>query len=404
MIAETISLGILSLPGAMAVLGLIPGLILLVVMGGLASYTGYVIGLFKNRYAFIHTMADAGEVLFGPVGREVLGFGQLLFIIFIMGAHILSFSIMMNAVTDHATCNIVFMVAGTIISFVITLPRTLENLSYYCVFSFFSVFAAVGVTLIGVSITKPGLDPVTMTQNINLFPPAGTSFHKAFLAVTNIVFAYAGHVAFFTFICELREPREFPKALALLQCSDIAMYIVASVTIYYYTGPNVTSPALDSAPPMLRKIAYGLAMPTIVVAGVVNGHIAVKYLYVRMFRNSKENIMHKKGIKSYGPWMLICAVLWLVAWLIAEGVPVFENLLGLTGALFASWFTFGLSGMFWLHLNFERDGWTVRILDGWSWKKVMLVVLNVACIIIAFCIVSCPAPPPPPLPLTPALP
>lgn len=272
MVAETISLGILSLPAAIAVVGLIPGLILLIFLGALATYTGYVIGQFRLKYTHVANMADAGEVLFGHVGREVLGFGQSLFIVFVMGAHILSFSIAMNAITSHATCTVVFMVVGTVVSFIFTLPRTLGNLSYYCIASFASIIAAVLITMIAVSIQKPGLHPVTQLQQINLFPPANVEFHVAFLAVTNIVFAYSGHVAFFGFIAELRNPKDFPKALALLQCSDIAMYIIAAVVIYYYAGPAVASPALDSASPLFRKIAYGIALPTIIIAGVVCLH------------------------------------------------------------------------------------------------------------------------------------
>lgn len=279
MITETISLGALSLPAALSVLGIIPGLTLIVFLGILASYTGYVIGQFKIRYPHVRSMADAGEILFGAIGREVLGFGQLFFTVFIMAAHILSFSIMMNAITSHDTCTIVFSsMAGMLVSLIFTLPRTLGNLSYYCIASFASVIVAVLITMIGVSITKPGLDPISNMQKVDLFPPAAVHFHEGFLAMTNIVFAYAGHVAFFGFTSELREPKEFPKALALLQCSDIAMYIIASVVIYYYAGTNVASPALDSASHIIRKVAYGVAMPTIVIAGVVNGHVAVKYL------------------------------------------------------------------------------------------------------------------------------
>jgi amino acid permease len=53
MVAETISLGILSLPAAIAGIGLVPGLILLIGLGLLATYTGYVIGQFKWRYPHI---------------------------------------------------------------------------------------------------------------------------------------------------------------------------------------------------------------------------------------------------------------------------------------------------------------------------------------------------------------
>jgi hypothetical protein len=66
---------------------------------------------------------------------------------------------------------------------------------------------------------------------------------------------------------------------------------------------------------------------------------------VRLFRNSEDDIMHQKNFKAYGFWVLVCAVLWTLAWVIAEGIPVFNDLLGITGALFASWFTFGVSGI-----------------------------------------------------------
>ena len=127
----------------------------------------------------------------------------------------------------------------------------------------------------------------------------------------------------------------------------------------------------------------------------VNGHIAVKYLYVRIFRNDKDNIMQQKTFRAYGSWILICTVLWIIAWIIAEAVPVFEDLLGLTGALFASWFTYGLSGMFWLKMNFERNRWAIkRRADSgkWTWKKWILLAVNILNIIIATCIVSlmCP--------------
>ncbi|KAI1610235.1 transmembrane amino acid transporter protein-domain-containing protein [Exophiala viscosa] len=377
MVAETISLGILSLPQAISQVGIIPGLILLLALGALASYSGYVIGQFKMRYPHIHSMGCAGEVLFGRWGGEILGWGQFLFYIFVMGSHILTFSIMMNAITGHGACTIVWMVVGTILSFLCTLPRTLKNLSYYSVVSFLSIIGAVMITMIGVSITKPGLAPGETTLHVRLWPRPGLGFQDGFLAVANMVFAYAGHVAFFTFISELRKPEDFPKALALLQCSDISMYIITAVVVYYYAGDNVRSPALDSAGNVVKKVAYGIAIPTIVIAGVVNGHVGVKYLYVRLLRNRTDDLMHQKSWKSYGIWVGICTGSWLAAWLIAEAVPVFNDLLGLTSALFASWFTFGLSGMFWMKMNLTRRSWKIVPRESWSKRKSFLFLVNV---------------------------
>lgn len=75
-------------------------------------------------------MADAGEVLMGPIGREVLGAAQLLFLIFISGSHVLTFGIMLNTLSDHGTCTIVFNVIGLIVCFLFTLPRTLLKVSW----------------------------------------------------------------------------------------------------------------------------------------------------------------------------------------------------------------------------------------------------------------------------------
>lgn len=70
-------------------------------------------------------MGDAGEVLMGAFGRELLGTGQLLFLIFIMASHILTFSVAMNTITEHGTCTIAFGVVGLVISFIGALPRTM---------------------------------------------------------------------------------------------------------------------------------------------------------------------------------------------------------------------------------------------------------------------------------------
>lgn len=64
-------------------------------------------------------------------------------------------------------------------------------------------------------------------------------------------------------IAELKEPRDFPKALSILQCLDLSLYLVAAIVIYFYAGDEVASPALGSASPLISKIAYGIALPTV---------------------------------------------------------------------------------------------------------------------------------------------
>ena len=101
----------------------------MVVLGLLAGYTAYVIFQFKTRYPHVAHMADAGEVIGGPIGREIVGAGQLLFCLFLMASHLLTFRVAMNAITEHGTCSIVFGIVGMVVAFVGNLPRTLNNVA-----------------------------------------------------------------------------------------------------------------------------------------------------------------------------------------------------------------------------------------------------------------------------------
>ncbi|KAJ5988022.1 hypothetical protein N7481_003232 [Penicillium waksmanii] len=360
MVAENISLGILSLPSAVATLGIVPSFLILLGLSGISWYTGYVMGQFKLRFPQVHSMGDAGELLLGPIGREVAFVGQLLFIIFLMASHILTFSVLFNTITDHGTCTIVFGVVGLIFCCICALPRTSGKVFYMSIVSAISILVATLVTMISIGVDAP--------DNVQNDITTEVSFVDAFLAVTNIVFAYIAHVSFFGIMSEMEDAREFPKALAMLQVVDTTMYIVTAMVIYCYAGPDVKSPALSSAGPIMKKVAYGLAIPTVVVAGVVFGHVACKYIYVRIFRGDRSHHMHQNSPLALGTWVAIALSTWTIAWIIAESIPVFNDLLSLISALFGSWFSYGLPALFWIVMN--KGQLTA------NWKKITLLIIN----------------------------
>ncbi|KAJ6021547.1 hypothetical protein N7540_007051 [Penicillium herquei] len=305
----------------------IRGCILILGLGALTTYTGYVLGQFKIRYPQIHNMSDAAEILFGAWGREIVTAAQILFFIFLMGAHILTFSIMMNTLTDHGACTILFCLTSAR-SFIFGMD-------------------------IAYSINQPTL-------------------LNGFSASLNIVLSFAGHLAFFSFQSELAEPKDFTKALISLQVIDTSLYLVAALVIYYYTGADVKSPAILSASPVVAKISFGIAVGTIIIAGVIIAHVGAKTIYVRLFRGT--NRMNEYSLVSYGSWVLIVLTLWTVAWIIANAIPVFNDILELLAAAFASWFSFGLEGLFWLHMN---RGKLV------SKRKIALAIFNILLVLIA---------------------
>ncbi|KAF1928669.1 N amino acid transport system protein [Didymella exigua CBS 183.55] len=368
MLAENVSLGVLALPQALAVLGIIPSLLCICFLGVIATYTGWLIGEFKLAYPQVQSFPDCGELIAGHIGREVMAAGSVLILIFISGAHILTFTVAMNALTEHGTCTLIFAIVGLIFCFVLGLPRTFKNVSKLSILSCASIIVAVFVAMIGISISKPDAGHILAVR-------PGIPFVKGLGPVLNIILAYTGHVAFISFQSELADPREFKKALFFEQGITITFYMTISTVIYYYAGPLVTSPALGSASPVVTKVAFGFAIPTIIIAGVVNGSVACKYIYIRMWKGT--NVVHQKTIKSLGSWYSICAAFWLVAWILAESVPNFNLLLGLIAALFGSWFSYALPMVMWFYQH--KGSWLKnRRMAMWSALNAFLFCVGVA--------------------------
>ncbi|KAI6886001.1 hypothetical protein KC334_g15717 [Hortaea werneckii] len=100
-LAETVSLGILSLPSALATLGYVPGVLLILTLGLLSWYTGTIIFHLKMRhFDSIHSYADIFALWLGRPGRWSGEVATNLMLVFIVAAHIVTFSVMMNVLTE----------------------------------------------------------------------------------------------------------------------------------------------------------------------------------------------------------------------------------------------------------------------------------------------------------------
>ncbi|TGO81561.1 hypothetical protein BPOR_1104g00010 [Botrytis porri] len=141
MIAETISLGILALPSVLSTIGLIPGMILIILMGILAWYSGLLIHRFRTAYPTIISWADACSILLTPFG----------------------------------------------------IPNSYTYVDYLFGYvdgweAFASIGTAVIVTMISVGVRAPA------KKTYSLWPQKDLSLREAFLSVTNIVFAYGMYI------------------------------------------------------------------------------------------------------------------------------------------------------------------------------------------------------------------
>ncbi len=54
-----------------------------------------------------------------------------------------------------------------------------------------------------------------------------------------------------------------------------------------------------------------------------------------------------------------------IAFVFATAVPIFSYLIGIAAAVFASWYTYGLAGFFWLHDTYYLGGGRKALRENW---------------------------------------
>lgn len=195
---------------------------------------------------------------------------------------------------------------------------------------------------------------------------ASPSFTQAMTAISSLIFAYAGTGAFFPIVSEMRDPRDYTKALALCQTVVTVAYIVVAIVIYYYCGSQVVSPALGSAGTLIKRIAYGIALPGLLASGCLLAHVSTKYVFVRVLRGSRHLASNTPThwVTWFGCNLGVC----LVAYIMASAVPVFNGLVSLAGAMFGTLLSFQPMGAMWLYDNWDGREHNGRWWCGVAWS------------------------------------
>ncbi|KAK1072619.1 hypothetical protein LTR12_012541 [Friedmanniomyces endolithicus] len=368
LIVEAIALGSLSIPGAFAVLGMAPGVILSIGLGLVAIYTSYVVGQVKMRHPHVAHYADAVQLIWGKFGYELAGAMFAVFLVLITGSHVLTGTIAwIRIVDDTAICALAWGIISAIILFIVALPPTFAEFAILGYIDFISIIIAILITIIATGVEAHSAPGGLSAVDWSVWPPPTTTFYQAFLATTNIIFAYSFAVCQYSFMAEMHTPRDYVKSIWALGLIEMFIYTVTGALVYAFVGSAVKSPALLSAGPVVSRIAFGIALPVIFISGSINSTVVGRYILNRAFPKSEIRLIHTKA--GWLTWLALIATITLVAWVIAEAIPFFSALLGIISSLFISGFTFYFPALFWFQL-IKEGKWYV------GWKNICLSLLN----------------------------
>ncbi|KAF2804331.1 neutral amino acid permease [Mytilinidion resinicola] len=340
--------GVLGIPSAMYSLGAVGGALSVIGWGALNTYTAVVQGDFRNSHPGCHSIADMARVLGGPVLKELTGGLFIIAYVLCTGSGILGVSIGLNALSTHAACSVWWSFLATVVVMATASVRTFHKVGWLTWAGFASIFTAVLIVVIGVTTRdRPASAPSSGPYDFGYHAIAHPTFVAGMTASATIFVSSAGTSAFLPVISEMRQPKDYRKALFTCMAIVNAAYLSFSLVVYKWCGKWVSNPSLGSAGPVIKKVAYGIGLVGLIVSACLYLHVASKYLFVRILRNSKH--LQANTVVHWSVWLSCTFGLASLSFILAEAIPIFSYLLALTGSICFAPLAIMLPGWLWIH-------------------------------------------------------
>ncbi|KDQ07034.1 hypothetical protein BOTBODRAFT_181088 [Botryobasidium botryosum FD-172 SS1] len=358
--SEYICLAILSFPWSFSVLGMALGVVVTILMAAIVLYTSLIIWRFCLKHPEVRDVCDIGRILFG--GSDLAYNLTAIFFFFnntfIQALHVLVGAKLLNTLSNGARCTIIFSVVSAVVCFFFALPRTLEQMSFIGTFSAITMGLAVLLAIIFSGIQG---SPFRFSEELGaplVFagPAPGATFVTGMSAFLNITYTLGGQIAIPSFIAEMKNPKDFPKALWAVTIAEIIVFNICGAVMYHYIGVQyVTAPAFGSLTTTYKKVAFSFTIPTIIFLGSLYSSITARFIFFRIFQNSHHR--HSNTLVAWATWTAIVGFTWIIAFVIAEVIPFFSDMLSLMSSIFDSWFCFIFWGMAYLTLYPGEKKW-----------------------------------------------
>lgn len=362
LLTEYICLAMLALAWSFMVIGWAGALIVMFFLALSTWYTSYTCWQYCMKHPHVRDIVDIAIQLTGgsKVAGEATAIMLILNNVFLMGFHVLTGSKILNTLSDHSQCTVVFQIVTAVMCFVFSIPRTLKHVSLMGIVSAVCMAIAMLLTLVYSGIQDHpvyGYAGVYPTAGAEIIThggaPAGTTFVGGFNAALNITFLFIGQILYPSFIAEMEQPKDFPKALAVLTIAEVVVFTVAAVVGYHFNGQYATAPLIGSLQePYMKKSAFAFVIVPTVIIGALYANVAGKYIYRRIMKDSRH--AHSHSVLGWATWLGLMIMLWVVAFVLGETIPSMGDFLSIMSAAFDLFFGYIFWAAAWFELNRGR--------------------------------------------------
>lgn len=368
------AMSILSVPSSLASLGAVGGALSIVGWQTLNTYTSVILGDFRNRHPECHTLADMCGLPWGRIGRELVGVQILIAQVLITAAGIVSCSTAFNALSEHGACTVIFSFVSAVLITGFSSVRTFSRLGWLTWFGFATFFIAVFIFVVAVTQQdRPAAAPPTGEFSLGWSAIAYPTFIVGMTATANIFLCGSGSSMYLPVVSEMRKPSDYRKAAIITGVLNGAMYLTFSLVIYHWCGIWIATPAFGSAGTLFKKLCYGIALPGLVIGVGIYQHVAAKYLFVRILRDTRH--LQENTVVHWTTWLGANLILGALGFIIAEAVPILNYLLGLAGSLCFAPFSLIFPAVLWMY-DFRAFRQGTGKQKAMFWAHVLIVTLG----------------------------
>ncbi|KAJ5460134.1 uncharacterized protein N7458_001686 [Penicillium daleae] len=340
--------GVLSIPSALLSLGAVGGAISIIAWGAFNTYAFVILGNFRLRRPHCHSVADMAEVVGGVVGKEITGLLFIIGYVLVTGSGIVGVSTALNALSHHAACTVWWSFIAMVGVIATASIRKLTHVGWLSYAGFISIYVAVLIVVIGVTTRdRPAAAPQTGPYDLGYVAINNPGFAAGMVASSTIFVSSAGTSAFLPVISEMRNPKDYKKALYPCMGLVTASYLAFSLVVYRWCGQWVASPSLGSAGQTIKMVSYGVALLGLIVSATLYLHIGAKYLFVRILGKTRH--LQANSVIHWGTWLACTVVLGAISFILAEAIPIFNYLIALVGSFCFAPLAISLPGLLWLY-------------------------------------------------------
>lgn len=149
------------------------------------------------------------------------------------GSGILGVSIGINALSNHAACSVWWSFLATVVVICAASVRKFEKIGWLTWAGFVSIFVAVFVVVVGVTTyARPAAAPQTGPFELGYYAIAYPNFINGVTGSATIFVSSAGTSAFLPVISEMKNPKDYNKAVYCCMALVQSAYLTFSLVVY----------------------------------------------------------------------------------------------------------------------------------------------------------------------------